>query len=85
MINRNRILSNLLFFVAIQCHVWGNGRGSFYAVGDSAPKGTWFNVLVNGAYRTGFSGLNKRYYVGKTKTGDLISVQVDGVEICVGG
>lgn len=85
MIKRYAILCNLLLFVAIQCRVWGNGRGSFYASGTSAPSGTWFSVLVNGEYRTGFSKLNQRFYVGKTVAGDVISVQVDGAEICAGG
>jgi hypothetical protein len=85
MIKRYAILCNLLFFAAISCRVWGNGKGSFYATGLTAPSGTWFSVLVNNEYRTGFNKLNQRYYVGKTKAGDVISVQVDGVEICVGG
>lgn len=86
MINRNRILGNLLILtVAIQCHVWDNGAGSFYAVGDSAPKGTVFKVFVNDAYRTKFTGLRQRFYVGKTKTGDVISVRVNGSEVCMGG
>jgi len=85
MIKRYALLCNLLFFVAIQCHVWGNGRGSFYAVGDSAPSGTVFKVYVNTAYRTQFTGLKQRFYVGKTVTGDVISVEVNGSEVCVGG
>jgi hypothetical protein len=84
MINRNALLCNL-FVLTVACYVWGNGKGQYYAVGTSAPKGTWFNVLVNGEYRTGFSGLNKRHYVGKTTAGDVISVQVDGSEVCMGG
>lgn len=86
MVKHNRILSNLFALaVAVTCHVWDNGAGSFYAVGDSAPKGTVFKVYVNSAYRTKFSALKQRFYVGKTKTGDVISVQVNGNEVCMGG
>jgi len=82
MIKRYAILCNMLFFVAIQCHVWGNGRGSFYAVGDSAPKGTQFDIYVDGTFVSWFTQLNRRFSAGTVPANGIVRVYANNQLIC---
>lgn len=81
MVKHNRILCNLLI-LTVACYIWGNGRGQQYAVGTNAPSGTEFNVYVNGEWRTSFTRLKRRYYVGATVSGDRVTVYANGGLIC---
>lgn len=81
MINRNRILSNLLI-LTVACYVWGNGKGQYYAVGTSAPKGTQFDIYVDGAFVSWFTQLNRRFSAGKVPKDGRVEVWVSNELIC---
>lgn len=71
-----------LIVLTVACYIWGNGRGQQYAVGTEAPSGTEFSVYVNGEWRTSFTKLKRRYYVGTTVSGDRVTVYADGGLVC---
>lgn len=81
MIKRYALLCNLLV-LTIACYVWGNGRGQFYAVGTSAPKGTQFDIYVDGAFVSWFTQLNRRFSAGKVPANGRVEVWVSNELIC---